>query len=106
MTDTMSTRWTAGPWTLGASGIHSYDARGRQTNIVAPAGALGCAWGETEDEATANATLIAAAPALYEALKHAVAIIRKYVPEDALGMNQDGGGDMDAALKAAEGEQP
>ena len=58
--------------------------------------------------------------ALVEALQSAIAIIRKYVPVDALGFNSDGGGDgwndrswpildehlhyMEAALARAEQE--
>lgn len=38
----------------------------------------------------ANARLIAAAPDLYVSLKHAVEIIEKHVPRDALGTNAQG----------------
>lgn len=39
-----------------------------------------------------DAMLLAAAPDLYEGLKHAIAIIDKYVPVEALGMNGFGDG--------------
>ena len=46
-----------------------------------------------EAERDALRAVVEAAPALAEALKHAVAIIRQYVPADALGTNSQGGGD-------------
>ncbi len=47
---------------LGCSGWSgSPESRGCQTNVIGPAGSLGCAWGFTPDEALANAQLIAAA---------------------------------------------
>ena len=48
---------------------------------------------EANAELTALRAVVEAAPALAEALKHAVAIIRQYVPADALGTNSQGGGD-------------
>ena len=45
---------------------------------------------EKGPQAEANARLIAAAPDLLEALTDAVAIIEKYVPQDALGVNSEG----------------
>ena len=51
--------------------------------------------GPDHDQAEVQAMLHRAntQPELLESLKHAVAIIRKYVPEDALGTNSQGGGD-------------
>jgi hypothetical protein len=74
--------------------------------------------GAVDEEQHANALLIAASPDLYTGLKHAVAIIRQFVPEDALGFNSAGDGHamqswpllaehlhyMDQAIAKAEGK--
>ena len=115
------TSFTSGPWRA---------TTGVLVRVVSPDGSIICGvhkqgrfTGEHDPEETiANARLIAAAPDLLENLRHAVAIIRKYVPADALGMNSQGGGDgwndhswpildeylhgMDAAIAKATGSQP
>src|SRR3990167_4921415 len=110
-------RWTKGPWTVRRSmwtanvpadgfGIYAPDRKrqicGNNQNDPGDGAEPFMTWPELE----ANATLIAAAHALYEALKELLAPYGDMEPEqfapDAARRIRNGR----AALKAAEGEQP
>jgi len=87
------TKWPDSPWW-----IERDDRDGMEwNNHIAHKGGRICFMAIAKDERDnseleAAAHLIAAAPALYEALEQAVKIIREHVPIDALGMDTDNPG--------------
>ena len=92
------TKHTKGPWTV------SEQFEGTQVKISGPEGWLcvALAYGDTNEEAQANARLIAAAPKLLETLKELYANWREYVdtPNDWEELNEQ----VESAIRKAKGE--
>lgn len=106
------TKFTKGPWEVASDWLDIWVRSATTKKPITDA--------QLPSDNDFDCHLIAAAPDLYESLKHAVAIIKQHVPEDALGFNSEGGGDgyndrswplldeylhyMNAALARARGE--
>lgn len=85
-------KFTPGPWEYG------FNAREFEHAVYAGNVQIAAVWGETSDEAKASALLMAAAQALYEALRDARAIVACAAPEHDLALER-----IDAAITKAEG---
>lgn len=98
----MGGKWTVGPWRISPFEVNN----GAPNRVVMGADGYGVAWlnGRSEAEHDADAHLIAAAPALYEALQLILPLAKGYASANRVGSNAEYIAEAEQALSQAIGE--